>query len=140
MFSAVAPVSASRRALVRIDARRAHVASVHARCVLSVAVNPARSAFAWSSGAACWTQRGSCARRGCGLAWLDRHDLRAPLSAAATVAHRRLGVRRRSRVVGGSLPAHFAVEHEPNPALNRTWRYVASTWHTAVAPRRLAFR
>jgi hypothetical protein len=28
----------------------------------------------------------------------------------------------------------------PNPALNRTWRYVPSTWRAAVAPRRLAFR
>ena len=28
----------------------------------------------------------------------------------------------------------------PNPALNRTWRYVASTCRAAVAPRRLAFR
>jgi len=28
----------------------------------------------------------------------------------------------------------------PNPALNRTWRCVPSTWHAPVAPRRLAFR
>ena len=140
MFSAVAPVSDSRRALGFLGARRAHVSSVHARCVLPMAVNPAISVFARPSGASCWTQRGSCARRGCGLALPDMNGMRRYVSASAPFERRCLRVRSRSRMVGGSLPAHFAVEHEPNPALNRTWRYVASTWWAAVAPRRLALR
>jgi hypothetical protein len=132
MFSAVAPVSGSRRASGFLGARRAHVASVHARCVLPMAVNPALSAFAWSSGASCWTQRGSCARRGCGLALPDLSGMRTYGSASAPVARRCLRVRNRARSNGGSSRDAFAVEHGPNPAVNRTRRYMASTWRAPI--------
>ena len=136
----MAPAGASRRASGFLGARRAPLPSVSLRYTLPMAVNPAISAFATLSGASCWTPLGSCARRGCGLALPERCGVRIPVSASAAVEHQCLGARSRSRLVDSSSRNLFAVDRGPNPALNRTWRYVASTWRAAVAPRRLALR
>ena len=118
----VPPVSDSRRALGLLCARRAPLSSVRVRYVLPIAVKLAISVLARSSGAACWTRWGSCARRACGLA-LPLMSGGASLAGGA-VANRRLrsSMPHRSRAVGGSSRVAFAVDRGPNPALERTCR------------------
>jgi hypothetical protein len=127
MFSAVASIIASRRASGLLGARRAHFASLNTRCVLPVTVNPAISVFATPSGAACWTQRGSCARRGCGLALRVMNGV--PESSLCTVAGRSScpSGERRSRARHSPSGIAFAVELGPNPAVNRTPAGVAAS-------------
>ena len=114
MFSAVAPVRASRRASGLLGARRAHFASINTRCVLPMAVNPAISVLATPSGAACWTQRGSCARRDCGLALRVMTGVRESLPCAVASRSSCPSGGRRSRACHPPSGIAFAVELGPN--------------------------
>jgi len=118
MFSAVAPVGGSRRASGCLGARRAPSPSVSLRCVLPMAVNPAISVFATPSGAAYWTQRGSCARRGCGLALPAMTAGREPTPDAVASRSSCPSENSRSRACHQSSSIAFAVDHGPNPAVN----------------------
>ena len=122
------PVSGSRRALGLLCARRAPLATVGVRCVLPIAVKHATSVLDRWSGAARWTRRGSGARRACGLA-IPYMSGRASF-VGGVVATRRLclSLQRRSRAVGGLCGVAFAVNRGPNPAVNRTRRFIASPW------------
>jgi len=70
------------------------------------------SAFDRASGAACWTQRGSCARCGCGLAFIVM-GCRTESEHRAWVpcGRRRLSGGRRSRQGWHCLPRSFAADH-----------------------------
>jgi hypothetical protein len=128
MRASVAPVMVSRRALGLRRARRAPLYPVRVRCGVLIAVKLATTAFDALSGAACWTRRGSCAHRARGLA-LRTTGGRASVTGVA-VANRRLCSSKpcRSPGVGGSSRVAFAVDRGPNPSVNRTRRFMTSTW------------
>jgi hypothetical protein len=130
MLAIAPPVSDSQRAGVVPVAHRAPVPSVKE-------VPPTRWCAAaltrdHPSGASRGTHRGSCARRVRALALQAMERLRNSAGALGVGRASCLGTRGRSRVVPGWSRATLAAAHGPNRAVERTRRYVASTWRAPV--------